>query len=246
MTALTGEAAAAAHAAAAELGAAVRRLDVPASPASPAAAVAAVVGVVGVAGEEVRGEAAEAAVAAEAAAQAAAVRAQAQAQALRERVDQTLMPAHAKTALRNELAARDRALGRLLRDVAAARIGRHAAVAERQVAAAVAAGEAFSVLQLPDGVDGGGAQGVLRALQKAHASHAMLVLAADAHGKVACVASTPATGALQANLWLAAALAPCGGRGGGKPSFAQGSAPDAGALPAAIEAARAFAAGPQT
>ena len=67
-----------------------------------------------------------------------------------------------------------------------------------------------------------------------------------AHGKVACVASTPATGALQADLWLAAALAPCGGRGGGKHSFAQGSAPDAGALPAAIEAARAFATGPQT
>ena len=64
--------------------------------------------------------------------------------------------------------------------------------------------------------------------------------------QVACAASTPDSGALQANQWLAAALAPCGGRGGGKPSFAQGSAPDAGALPAAIEAARAFAAGPQT
>ena len=71
----------------------------------------------------------------------------------------------------------------------------------------------------------------------------MANLMADADGKVACVASTPAGGALQANQWLAAALAPCGGRSGGKPTFAQGSAPDAGLLPAALEAAREFAVG---
>ena len=51
----------------------------------------------------------------------------------------------------------------------------------------------------------------------------------------------PGAAGFSAKAWLNAALEPLGGRGGGKPTFAQGSAKgdDAGAV---VAAARAFAA----
>jgi len=103
--------------------------------------------------------------------------------------------------------------------------------------------------------DGGG--GVKKALEviavrAAEAHTPVFVLSEDASGagKLLCLAAVPAAGGgLCAGEWVAAALAPVGGKGGGKASLAQGQAPlpaseeeKAAAREAAVEAARNHAA----
>ena len=78
-------------------------------------------------------------------------------------------------------------------------------------------------------------------VQKAHPALALLAVAPGG-GKVGAFASVPdGHGVESAPAWLNAALAPLGGRGGGKPTFAQGSA-KGDDVDAVIAAAEAFAA----
>ena len=63
-------------------------------------------------------------------------------------------------------------------------------------------------------------------------------------GKTACalgVVPAALAGKLDAKEWVNAALAPCGGKGGGKPNRAQGAARDPTNVAQALEAAKAFA-----
>lgn len=74
-------------------------------------------------------------------------------------------------------------------------------------------------------------------------SVALLAFSADESGdKLSCFAGVPSTcDNLSADEWVAAALEPCGGRGGGKKDAAQGTAPGVDRVGEAVEAARAFA-----
>ena len=63
----------------------------------------------------------------------------------------------------------------------------------------------------------------------------------DEGGKVSCVAYAPKGAALAANDWLSAALAPCGGRGGGNANSAQGQAGASTELTTSLAAAEEFA-----
>jgi alanyl-tRNA synthetase len=68
---------------------------------------------------------------------------------------------------------------------------------------------------------------------------------ADAAAKVMCFAGVPKdfvqSSELRANEWVTAALAPCGGRGGGKDTMGQGQGMDASKLDEAVEKAKSFA-----
>jgi len=67
----------------------------------------------------------------------------------------------------------------------------------------------------------------------------LLVLGA---GKTACALATAPDGSpVDAKEWVNAALGACGGKGGGKPSRAQGAARDPTNVAQALEAAKAFA-----
>ena len=79
----------------------------------------------------------------------------------------------------------------------------------------------------------------------AAASVAVMAFSEDDSGKLVCLAVVPPACPLdiKADDWVNAALAPCGGRGGGKGAAAQGQAsgPSADDKAAALEAAAAFA-----
>ena len=95
--------------------------------------------------------------------------------------------------------------------------------------------------EVPAGVDGKAVGKLAKKIHKAHPELALFVVAGGG-GKVGAFAAVPEGHALApAGAWLNAALEPLGGRGGGKPTFAQGSAKgdDASAV---VAAARAFAA----
>jgi len=55
------------------------------------------------------------------------------------------------------------------------------------------------------------------------------------------LATAPAGSAFDAKEWVNAALQPCGGKGGGKPSRAQGAARDPANVAQALAAAKAYA-----
>jgi len=102
----------------------------------------------------------------------------------------------------------------------------------------------FAVVELPAGLDAKAPQTISKRVCKDAPGVALLALSAAADGeKLICFAAVPATlrERLHAGDWLRAALEPCGGRGGGKPTMAQGTAPNVAAAAGAIAAARAFA-----
>ncbi|KAJ8599321.1 hypothetical protein CTAYLR_005340 [Chrysophaeum taylorii] len=98
------------------------------------------------------------------------------------------------------------------------------------------------VLDLGPGVDAKAAAAMATKLHADYPSLALLAFSAARDKTLvfaACPPDHPLAGA--APVWLEAVLEPLGGRGGGKPSFAQGTAPRADDdLDAAIRAARAF------
>ena len=72
----------------------------------------------------------------------------------------------------------------------------------------------------------------------------VLLLSPTADGKLSGLAAVPQENdkqPIKANEWLAAALAAAGGRGGGQAAAAQGTAPKASGLGAAMAAAESFA-----
>ena len=135
-----------------------------------------------------------------------------------------------ENAVAKRLAAAEKAKG-------AAAAGAAAEVVVEQCDAAAAAGET-SVVEVGAGV-GGKAVGKLA--KKIHKAHPGLAFVVAGGGKVGAFAAVPEGHALApAGAWLNAALEPLGGRGGGAPTFAQGSAKgdDASAVMAAAKAFR--------
>jgi len=95
-----------------------------------------------------------------------------------------------------------------------------------EVEAARAQGDSFVVATL-EGLDAKLAQKAMQSHAAAHPDLALLVLGVSGDGKVSCCAAVPEDlqkSGVGADDWVRAALEPLGGKGGGKPGRAQGSA----------------------
>jgi len=164
--------------------------------------------------------------------------------ALKGEIDEATTSAHVKAALREALGSRDKELTKAAKSITQAAADRATAAAMVVAEAAAEAGERYVVLELGGEVDAKGLQPLVqRVLKKTNL--AVLALALDApNGKVSAMAAVPdaSVGALSANEWLQPVLKEVGGRGGGKAASAQGSGADVGALPTAVETAKAIAA----
>ncbi|KAJ1452315.1 hypothetical protein M885DRAFT_527368 [Pelagophyceae sp. CCMP2097] len=110
--------------------------------------------------------------------------------------------------------------------------------------AAVEAGETRVVVALDATLDGKSASSLTLTVGKAHPGLDFFVLAQTPEDEdLVCFASVSAAGSdVDARLWVAAAMLPLGGKGGGKVDFAMGKAEKASqaALDEALELALAF------
>jgi alanyl-tRNA synthetase len=150
-------------------------------------------------------------------------------------VEPAPIPYPLKAQLRERVGALSRRVLDAAKASASAAKGLAAAAAVAAADAAVAAGRPTLCWRVDEA--GGDAKVLSNAADAVAAKHgasvcALLVSAAGGGkggGRVVAVASVPRGGAgdaggLKANEWVAAALAPVGGRGGGKPASAQGQA----------------------
>ena len=166
--------------------------------------------------------------------------------AVRSALAEAAAPVHVRGDLRAEIEAREKALTASFRQLARALLDRCVEDAVEAAAAAAGSGARFAVVELPAGLDDDAKapQKIAKRVGKEAPGLALLALSAAADGgKLVCFAAVPAE--LQAQLpagdWLRAALEPCGGRGGGRPTLAQGTAPNVAAAGVAVAAARVFA-----
>ena len=170
--------------------------------------------------------------------------------ALKQEVDAVVAPAAVKARVRVAIASLGKRAGDESRKAAAAAVAAASDAAVAAAQAATAAGEKFLTLRLDDAL-GGDAKAVSAAwfaIQKSSPELPAVLAALDASkGRAAMLAGVPAGGATSKSLpagdWLKAALEPLGGKGGGKPTMAQGQASvaDGAELDKALEAAAAFA-----
>ncbi|RLS48194.1 MAG: alanine--tRNA ligase, partial [Planctomycetota bacterium] len=95
------------------------------------------------------------------------------------------------------------------------------------------------------GADPAALLSALSAVRAKRPESAILLMSADeAEGKVAIAADVPKAiqdKGLKAGDWVRAAAEACGGKGGGRPDFAQAGGKEPARLPEALRAAKAFA-----
>jgi alanyl-tRNA synthetase len=142
-------------------------------------------------------------------------------------------------------------LAKKLLAVKKARVAEAAAAAQASVAAAADAAAAAGAkhlvqkLDLPASVAGKAMQEAYARVKAAHPALACLLLAPDAEAERCAVYTEVPKGAckaLPASEWLKCAVGVMGGKGGGKPERAMGSAPDVAKVDDAVAAANEFAA----
>lgn len=173
---------------------------------------------------------------------------EARAAELKSALDAAEIPAARKAVLRE-------ALGELNRTVlgeqkAAAKkveeAGKEAALAALKSAAGPAGAAKAVVAELPINASGDHQKALLRSVGEADSSAAFLAVSSNGTDKVLVFATCPpaaVAAGLKASEWVAAALAPAGGRSGGKDDTAQGTAKEVAKLGDVIAAAKAHAAG---
>ena len=166
----------------------------------------------------------------------------ARAKALRVDVDATPCAASLKPDLRAALEGVAKALGAFDKKLAGEAARAAAELVEASAGDAADAGADRLVLALPSGLDAKAAQKLAGKLGKSHPALALCALSPGDDKLLVFAAVPEGHGIASASDWLKAALEPLGGRGGGKPNFAQGSAPaaEAASVEVALEAARAF------
>ncbi|CAM9841012.1 unnamed protein product [Discosporangium mesarthrocarpum] len=165
---------------------------------------------------------------------------------LRRELDEASISAVLKSQLRVDM---DKLLKKLASEAKAAA----AAAAEKGVRAAgkaakeaAAKGQQVLVMEVDIGADSKAVKRVLDAVTREAPGLSFMGFSAEGPGPSGkllvfnSVAGPEMEGGLKADEWLKAALEPCGGRGGGRPTSAQGQAQDASGMGAAIDAARAF------
>ncbi|KAL6774483.1 TSA1 [Auxenochlorella protothecoides x Auxenochlorella symbiontica] len=153
-------------------------------------------------------------------------------------VDSSPISTVAKAELRGELQTQlKRVLDEQKRE-AAANKDRAVAAAVTAADAAAAVGSRFLVTRLDVGLDAKAVQEAWNAIAKAHPSLPVL-LASAGEDKALVFAGVPKELApgFPAGEWLKAALGAIGGKGGGKPTFAQGMGPEVGKLDEALAVA---------
>lgn len=157
-------------------------------------------------------------------------------------LDASAVPAARKHALRERLQALARAALEAQKAAAKESAKACAETALKAAAAAESSGARYALVRAPPGSDLKAMTEAWNQVKKAHPTVGML-LTAETDGKALAYAAVPDDLAktLSAKDWLAAALKAAGGRGGGKPTAAQGTAPDVDKLSDAEEAAAMLA-----
>eukprot|EP00878_Enallax_costatus_P015464 GHUV01016198.1.p1 GENE.GHUV01016198.1~~GHUV01016198.1.p1 ORF type:complete len:245 (+),score=117.92 GHUV01016198.1:1379-2113(+) len=164
---------------------------------------------------------------------------------LKSAVDVAVIPAATKAEIRDRIAA----LIKRAMDAAkaAAAANKEAATAAAVAAAdeAVAAGQGYVVLQLQVGVDPKAVTEAWGVIEKKHGDKvaALFVSVDEVEGKALAYAGVPAavSSKLKANEWVNSALAVLGGKGGGKPTAAQGQGSNVDKAAEALQVAEQFA-----
>jgi len=165
---------------------------------------------------------------------------------LKAAVDVAVIPAVKKAEIRDQLTVLSKRVLEAAKAAAAA--NKEVAVAEAVAAAdeAVAAGKGHIVRRVDVGLDPKALTEAWNAITAKHgeAVCALLVSVDDDKGKVLAYAGVPAglSSKIKANEWVGAALAAVGGKGGGKPTAAQGQGPDTAKASEALKLAEEFAA----
>uniref|UniRef100_A0A383VXA1 Alanine--tRNA ligase n=1 Tax=Tetradesmus obliquus TaxID=3088 RepID=A0A383VXA1_TETOB len=161
-------------------------------------------------------------------------------------VDTAVCPAAAKAAIRDRITALTKRCLEAAKAAAAANKEAAAAAAMAAADAAVEAGKAFVVLQLQVGTDSKAVSDAWGLVEKKHGDKlAGLFVSVDGDkGRALAYAGVPAavSSKLKAGDWVNAALAVLGGKGGGKPTAAQGQGPNVDKAADALAAAEQFAA----
>mmetsp|Transcript_36931 Transcript_36931/g.91246 ORF Transcript_36931/g.91246 Transcript_36931/m.91246 type:complete len:553 (-) Transcript_36931:556-2214(-) len=158
-------------------------------------------------------------------------------------VDTAVMPAVERAEIREEMVVITKKITALAKEAMGAAKEAAIKAVEELAASTKAAGAKYFVVQLAEGTDPGAMKDA--ALKAFGAGIACALFAADTpKGKAICYVSVPpAVGGLDVMQWLNAACVPIEGKGGGgKGGTAQGQGNKLEGLPAAIAAAKAFAA----
>lgn len=165
--------------------------------------------------------------------------------ALKSNVDIAVVPATLKASLRTKVAALTKKVADAQKAAAAAN---KALATETAVALADEAAQQnkeFCVAQIDVGLDPKALTEAWNAISSKHTSMAVLLISTDEQkGKVLAYAGVPdgLVGKIKANEWVSAALQVVGGKGGGKPTAAQGQGGDLSKVPEAMQVALDFAA----
>jgi alanyl-tRNA synthetase len=160
-------------------------------------------------------------------------------------IDQLTLPAVRRHQIREALAALQERAKAAQKQAAAARAGQVVAMA-RQIGESAAASLVEVVVHTIDaGADRAALQAAVETVQALCPRSAVMLFSADrVEGKVSIVASVPeplAKRGLNASDWVRAAAQVLGGKGGGKPTSAQGGGTDLAKIRQAMETAESFA-----
>ena len=161
-------------------------------------------------------------------------------------IDAMTLPAARKAELRAKAAELQERVKQAQKRAAAARAAEAAEVARRIGESAAASMQEVVVNTIEAGSDRGALQAALDAVMKASPRSAVMLLSPDeAEGKVSIIAGVPeglVKRGLKAGDWVRAAAEVVGGKGGGKPSTAQGGGTEVGKTREAITVAQRYAA----
>lgn len=162
---------------------------------------------------------------------------------LKIRIDQAAIPAVRKAELRAQVAEVVKAVFEEQKKVAAANKAKAVSTAIAAADAAIETGAKFLVTKVENvGLDAKALQEAWNAIQKKHPGLAVMFFA-EGEDKAMAYAGVPqdASKKLAAGEWVTAAVKEMGGKGGGRPTNAQGMGPNVGAMGQAMEVATALA-----
>ena len=170
-----------------------------------------------------------------------------QAGALRKELDEAFTSAFVKAELRVRIEGVQKKAVEAKKRALAAKVDKILNVVNEQIEEAVADNKKILVLNVDIAADSKASQQVMNAAKKIAPDMAFMGLSEEevgSGGKLMAFAVVPeamAADGFKADDWVRAALAVCGGRGGGKPVSAQGQAAECPDIDAVVEAANAFA-----
>ncbi|KAA6428526.1 MAG: Alanyl-tRNA synthetase [Trebouxia sp. A1-2] len=164
--------------------------------------------------------------------------------ALKQTIDPATISAAQKAALRDQLASLQKRVLEGQKKAAAANKQRATQAAVADADKAVTAGQRFGIMRVDVGLDPKALLEAWNAIQKQHPKLPVIMFSTDeGKGKALAYTGVPADLAkrMPAGEWLKAALDVLGGKGGGKPTNAQGQGPHIHKLSEAMNAAKAHA-----